>query len=207
MDKLQKPEKPLKLKIVRSSEKYAPSYCATFDEVAREGKFLSISSGYSLSDILAFIQGCRECGYPQFLLLDPCGRAVGWCDIVRRADTPVDVGYLGVGILKPYRGMGWGARLMTAAIEDAKKRGFREIRLEVRASNYNAIRTYTRLGFVKIAYTDNGVVTDGVPEDVWTMSLMARRLDHSRFDGRQFLERFPRPRYKFHPSSDGGETT
>ena len=74
------------LKIVRSSEKYAVSYCETFDEVAREGKFLSISGGYPLADIIKFIKGCRECGFPQFLLIEPDGRAVGWCDIVRRAD-------------------------------------------------------------------------------------------------------------------------
>ncbi len=185
-----------KLKIVRSSEKYAVSYCETFDRVAREGKFLSISGGYPLEDIIGFIRACRECGYPQFLLIAPDSRAVGWCDIVRRVDEPDDVGYLGVGIDKPYRGAGWGSRLMTAAIDDAKKCGFNEIRLEVRASNYNAIRTYTRLGFVKISYTSDGVVTDGVAEDIWTMSFMCRRLEPEGFDRERFFGRFGKIDFK-----------
>lgn len=178
------------LKIVRSSEKYAASYCETFDEVAKEGRFLSISGGYPLEDMLRFIKGCRRCGFPQFLLIEPGGRAVGWCDIVRRSDEPDDVGFLGVGIAKAYRGRGWGAKLMTATIKDAKKRGFNEIRLEVRASNYNAIRTYTRLGFVKIAYKTDGVVTDGVAEDVWLMSLYHRELKTDGFDRTKFFDRF-----------------
>ena len=185
------------MKIVRSSEKYAVSYCETFDEVAKEGKFLSISGGYPVEDIIRFIGTCRQCGYPQFLLIAPDGRAVGWCDIVRRFDEPDDVGFLGVGIAKRYRGMGWGSRLMTATINDAVKRGFNEIRLEVRASNYNAIRTYTRLGFVKIAYTSDGVVTDGVAEDVWVMSLYCRELHSEGFDRDRFFGRFPKTGFRF----------
>ena len=185
------------LKIVRSSEKYAASYCETFDEVAKEGKFLSISGGYPLADIIKFVRGCRECGFPQFLLIEPGGRAVGWCDIVRRADEPDDVGFLGVGVAKRYRGMGWGSRLMTATINDARKRGFNEIRLEVRVSNYNAIRTYTRLGFVRIAYRSDGVVTDGVPEDIWVMSLYHRRLKPDGFSREKFFGRFPRAGFRF----------
>ncbi len=185
------------LKIVRSSEKYAVSYCETFDEVAKEGKFLSISGGYPLEDILRFIKACREAGYPQFLLVEPGGRAVGWCDIVRRCDEPDDVGFLGVGIARKYRGMGWGSRLMTATINDAKKRGFNEIRLEVRASNYNAIRTYSRLGFVKIAYTSDGVVTDGVAEDIWVMSLFRREIKPEGFEREKFFDRFPKTGFKF----------
>lgn len=185
------------LKIVRSSEKYAVSYCETFDEVAKEGKFLSISGGYPIEDMIRFIKGCQRCGYPQFLLIDPNGRAVGWCDIVRRCEAPDDVGFLGVGIAKRYRGMGWGSRLMTAAINDAKKRGFNEIRLEVRASNYNAIRTYMRLGFVKIAYTTDGVVTDGIAEDIWVMSLFCREIKRGGFEREKFFGRFPKTGFKF----------
>lgn len=187
------------LKIVRSTEKYAVSYCETFDEVAKEGKFLSISGGYPVEDIIRFIQSCRQCGYPQFLLIEPGGRAVGWCDIVRRSEEPDDVGFLGVGIAKRYRGMGWGSRLMTATIHDAGKRGFNEIRLEVRASNYNAIRTYTRLGFVRIAYKTDGVVTDGVAEDIWVMSLYCRKITAEGFGREDFFKKFPKTGFRFKP--------
>ncbi|MBQ9900827.1 MAG: GNAT family N-acetyltransferase [Clostridia bacterium] len=182
---------------MRSTEKYAVSYCQTFDEVAKEGKFLSISGGYPIEDILRFIKVCRQSGYPQFLLVEPGGRAVGWCDIVRRCDEPDDVGFLGVGIAKKYRGMGWGSRLMTATVNDAKKRGFNEIRLEVRASNYNAIRAYTRLGFVKIAYITDGVVTDGAAEDVWLMSLYCRDIRPEGFEREKFFALFPKTGFRF----------
>lgn len=188
-----------KMKIKKSSEKYAASYCQTFDCVAREGKFLSISRGYPMDDIIRFIKACRECGYPQFLLINEDDLAVGWCDIVRRSDEPDDVGYLGIGILKEYRHMGWGMNLMTTTINEAKKRGFNEIRLEVRTSNFNAIRTYRRLGFVKIAHIKDGVVTNGVSEDVWLMSLMSRDIRHENFDGEKFFSRFPGIKYKFKP--------
>ena len=189
------------LKITEASLSYAPSYTETFDAVAREGKFLSISSGYPLADMRQFIKGCRDCGFPQFFLIDRQGRAVGWCDIVRRTNCPDDVGFLGVGILKEYRGQGWGSKLMAATIAHAQKRGFREIRLEVRASNYNAIRTYRRLGFVKIAYAKNGVTTDGVSEDVWTMRFGSREMRHDFFEQGAFFGRFPAIQYKFTPSS------
>jgi len=182
---------------VRSSEKYAVSYCETFDEVAKEGKFLSISQGYPLEDIIRFIRICRQSGFPQFLLIDGEGRAVGWCDIVRRSEEPEDVGFLGIGVAARYRGMGWGSRLMTATIQDARKRGFNEIRLEVRASNYNAIRTYTRLGFVRIAYRREGVVTDGVAEDIWVMSLYSRELKPVGFSREEFFARFPEIGFRY----------
>ena len=165
------------LKIVRSTEKYAVSYCETFDEVAKEGKFLSISGGYPVEDIIKFIKTCKQCGYPQFLLVEPGGRAVGWCDIVRRCDEPDDVGFLGVGIAKQYRGMGWGSKLMTATINDAE--------------------TYTRLGFVKVTYRSEGVVTDGVAEDVWVMSLYSRHIAAEGFEREKFFDRFPGVNFRF----------
>lgn len=198
-------ERTERLIIRKASEKYAASYCQTFDLVAREGKFLSISSGYALDEMIRFIRACRECGYPQFFLMDEHHNAVGWCDIVRRSDQPDDVGYLGIGIRREYRHNGWGMKLMTAAIHDAQRRGFNEIRLEVRTSNDNAIRTYRRLGFVKIAHQKDGVVTDGVAEDIWIMSLMSRELSHEQFDGERFFAKFPKIKYKFQPSESRGD--
>lgn len=154
------------LKIVKASSKYAYSYYNSFDDVAKEKKFLSVYTGYSLSEVINFIKICRQCNYPQYFLINENDEAVGWCDIVRRADQPSDVGYLGIGIIKDYRGVGWGTKLMKATIDAAKKCGFNEILLEVRASNENAIKTYERFGFVKIRYDIDGVITDGTSEDV-----------------------------------------
>lgn len=184
------------LKIVKSSKKYANSYCDAMDSVSREGKFLSVNKGYPLPEIIRFIKICRECGYPQYFLINEEDKAVGWCDIVRRSNQPDDVGYLGIGILKPYRNMGWGTKLIDAAIQDAIKRGFNEIRLEVRASNANAIHTYKKYGFVCISYDVDGVTTNGVSEDVWTMSYMARNLESDKFSCDKFFNIFPKIKFK-----------
>lgn len=191
-----------KLTVRKSSERYIKSYWRTFDCVAREGKFLSISEGYPMKDLIAFIRGCRECGYPQYLLINGRQEAVGWCDIVRRTDEPDDVGFLGVGVLKEYRHRGLGSQLMRTAIDEARRRGFREIRLEVRTSNHNAIRTYRRLGFVKIALRKDGVVTDGAAEDIWVMSLMARELPPTGFKRHSFFAAFHQKPFRFRPTEE-----
>lgn len=186
-----------RLKIVKASKKYAASYCDTMDSVSREGKFLSVNQGYPLSEIIRFIKICHECGYPQYFLINEEDKAVGWCDIVRRSNQPDDVGYLGIGILKQYRHMGWGTKLIDTAVNDAVKRGFNEIRLEVRASNSNAINTYKKYGFVCVSYDVDGVTTDGVSEDVWTMSYMSRNLERDEFNRDKFFGMFPKIKFKF----------
>lgn len=185
------------LKIVKASKKYAVSYCDTLDSVSREKKFLSISKGYPLHQIIQFIKVCQECGYPQYFLINGDNEAVGWCDIVRRSDEPPDVGYLGIGILKNYRGLGWGTKLMETTINAAKKCGFNEIRLEVRASNGNAIKTYKKFGFVDVGYNKDGVITDGEREDVWIMSYMLRNIISDNFDRHNFFGMFPKIKYHF----------
>ena len=190
------------MKIVKASKKYAESYCTTMDLVSREKKFLSNSKGVPLEQILNFMQICKRCDYPEFFLLNENREVVGWCDIVRRADQPPDVGYLGIGILKEYRGVGWGTRLIDKAVNLAASRGFDEIRLEVRASNENAIRTYKRFGFVTIKLLKDGVVTDGVSEDVWVMSYTLSNIISDNFSRRDFFSTFPKINYRFEPDKE-----
>ncbi len=185
-----------KMKIVKASRKYAESYCYTMDSVSREGKFLSVSKGYPLPEIIKFIKICHECGYPQFFLINEEDKAVGWCDIVRRSNQPDDVGYLGIGILKKYRNLGWGSKLIDTTVREAIKHGFNEIRLEVRASNENAIHTYKKYGFVCIGYDVDGVITDGVSEDVWIMSYMSRNCECNEFSRDKFFGIFPKIKFR-----------
>lgn len=53
-----------------------------------------------------------------------------------------------VAILKEYRGMGYGKRLVAELIEAGKELGAKDFTLEVRVSNTPAIRLYESLGFV-----------------------------------------------------------
>ncbi|MBR6451638.1 MAG: ribosomal protein S18-alanine N-acetyltransferase, partial [Lachnospiraceae bacterium] len=54
-----------------------------------------------------------------------------------------------VAILAPYRGRGYGRRLMEALLQAGSELGAGAFTLEVRKSNETAIRLYESLGFVK----------------------------------------------------------
>jgi len=63
----------------------------------------------------------------------------------------VDQGELGnVAVDLPWRGRGIGGRLVLAILDRARRRGAREVFLEVRRSNTTAQRLYRRLGFREI---------------------------------------------------------
>lgn len=60
-----------------------------------------------------------------------------------------DEGWIGgIGVLRDYRGRGIGARLMLAAESEFRRRGVREVSLEVIEGNFRAQELYERLGFV-----------------------------------------------------------
>lgn len=53
-----------------------------------------------------------------------------------------------IAVAPAFRGQGMGRRLLNDVVEQARGRGCREIRLEVRADNETAIRLYRDYGFV-----------------------------------------------------------
>jgi len=68
----------------------------------------------------------------------------------------MDQGELGnVAVDEPWRRAGVGAQLVTAVLERARKRGAREVFLEVRRTNGVAQRLYERLGFREIGLRKN----------------------------------------------------
>ena len=52
-----------------------------------------------------------------------------------------------IAVAEQSRGLGLGQRLLQAAMDLARSRCMRELRLEVKASNKTAIRLYERAGF------------------------------------------------------------
>lgn len=62
------------------SEKYAPSFHACLDAVAREKKFLTQTEAPPYDKLLGFVKDSVKNDVPQFIAID--GRTVvGWCDI------------------------------------------------------------------------------------------------------------------------------
>lgn len=149
------------IRIIEAEERYCASHEKTISGVAQEGLYLSNNTGFSLDAIRSFYHYCENMRYPQFYAVNSDDEAIGWCDIVPRDKTGPKIGYIGVGLRPEYREMGIGSRLMQAAMQAAKERGFTEIRLDCRSSNKRAIHLYRKLGFRVFAHKRRGLILDG----------------------------------------------
>jgi len=123
-----------------------------------------------------FIYHFRE--FPEgFLVAEMNGKVVGY--IMTRVDRGFDYysshrafaekGHIiSIAVLPHARRKGIGEALLRRAVESVKKRGVKEVYLEVRVSNTPAINLYHKLGF-KIARRVPKYYADG--EDAYVMSL------------------------------------
>lgn len=154
------------------SEKYAPSFHACLDAVAREKKFLAQIEAPPYERLLGFVKDSVKNDVPQFIAVD--GRVVvGWCDIFPDwPETTKHCGSLGMGVLKDYRRHGIGARLLLATLAKAKTKGITRVTLKVRADNAGAIRLYEETGFKLEATLKNAMRFDGKYYDELQMSLV-----------------------------------
>ena len=86
-------------------------------------------------EILAIVDG-RIVGIAG---IDPIGRAY---KLKHRAN-------FGISVEKAYWGLGIGRALINACIECAEKAGYKQVELDVRADNTNAIALYESVGFTE----------------------------------------------------------
>ena len=93
----------------------------------------------------------RRAGRPDgttLVLVDADGRDVGTATVIPHGEEPHDAVVVGVWVDPSVRGTGAARALMTAAMQDARDRGFPRLRLEVADDNAAAIAFYERLGFI-----------------------------------------------------------
>lgn len=136
------------IRIVPASVEMADSYNAALNEVAAEGKYLSVTEGYCETQSRAFVALCIENGFPTYFVIDENDKVVGWCDVVLRSEyEDMTTGSIGIGLLKEYRNAGIGRLLMHTVMQAAKRYGFERIILDVRKTNERAIHVYETLGF------------------------------------------------------------
>lgn len=136
------------MEIVYTNERYAESYNKLVDEVAKERKYLSTVTGFSLESSKWYIDHMNKNNFPQYFLVFN-QQVIGWCDI-KPKDIPEfsHVGVLGIGIEEQYRGKGYGTKLLRKTIEHAKSISrLEKIELTVFESNERAIKLYESLGF------------------------------------------------------------
>ena len=159
--------------IVPIQLEHADSFHACLDVVAREKRFLALTSAPSLERVRDFVRENVASNGAQFVALD-ANIVVGWADVLPGwADAIAHCGRFGIGLLPEYRGQGLGERLLQASIAKAQQNGLTRIELEVRIDNERAIRLYERQGFVRECVKKNAMRFDGVYYDALQMALLA----------------------------------
>jgi RimJ/RimL family protein N-acetyltransferase len=140
---------------------FIESFREALDSVARERRYLSLLQASPLDAVRTFVMGLMENGNPQFVALVG-EKVVGWCDIQRGTrETQSHRGALGMGIIDGYRDQGLGQRLITATLDEARRRGFHRVDLDAHADNLRAIRLYEKVGFVHEGVSRDAVMIDG----------------------------------------------
>lgn len=148
--------------IVKADEKYWESHAETLDQVARERRFIAFLEAPPKHEIRDFVRKLIAQGEIQYFAVHE-GKAVGWCDILRKArSTLAHTGVLGIGLRRDYRGSGLGRKLLQAAIAEADAKGLERIELMVRDDNQNAIALYLQCGFKVEARMEKFIKIDGL---------------------------------------------
>lgn len=149
----------------------AEGYWAALDSVARERRYLRLLEAPPIEGSRRFIAANIERGNPHFVAVDG-DSVVGWCDLCRSDETGSEhCGWLGMGIIARYRGLGIGANLLQAALNAARP-AFHRVELDVYASNTAAIALYEKAGFVHEGRRRDALLRDGAYEDILTMGLI-----------------------------------
>jgi ribosomal protein S18 acetylase RimI-like enzyme len=160
------------LPIVAVQEKYAASYRACLDLVAREKRYLAQIEALPLASIEGFVKASVANDAIQFFALDQ-QQVVGWADVFPAwAHAVSHCGSLGMGIHPHYRRQGLGRRLLAACIAKAWAKGLTRRELEARADNAPAIALYQQFGFRHEALKASAMRFDGVYFDAVQMRLL-----------------------------------
>ena len=166
--------------VVPIEERHVPGFNRCVDAVARERRYLGLVEGPPLEVSQKFVRSMIAAGGVHLVALDD-DEVVGWCDIARyEREGFRHVGRLGIGILATHRGRGIGRRLMTAALDMARTKGFERVELEVFASNVEAATLYERLGFVREGLKRRARKLDGAYDDDIIMGLLFAEDDAPR---------------------------
>jgi RimJ/RimL family protein N-acetyltransferase len=159
--------------IVPIERRHIAGFREVLDEVARERRWLAFLEAPPMHQVRRFVLGNLRAGAAQFVAVDG-DQVVGWCDVTPRThETLRHSGTLGMGLARPYRGMGLGGALLAATLLAALERGLTRIELVVRADNAPAIALYGRHGFELEGRLRRYLVVDGQAYDALQMARLA----------------------------------
>jgi len=79
---------------------------------------------------------------------------------------------LGIGLLREYRGLGLGSKLLNKTLITAIERGLERVELDVYASNHNAINLYKNFNFKVEGQKRRARKLNGVYDDIIMMAIV-----------------------------------
>lgn len=140
--------------------------------VCRERKYLAMVAPPPFEGTERFVKNNVKMDHPQFVAFVD-GELAGWCDVVPGDPSrgTAHIGHLGMGVAKPFRRQGIGAKLMRAVLDKAREKELVKIELAVFSSNAGAIALYQRFGFEEEGRQRRSRLVDGHYDDVVMMGL------------------------------------
>lgn len=161
------------IRIVPTGAEHVEGFNRAVDAVARERRWIGLTEGPPVEASRAFVEHVVQGGGVHLVAVDASGAVVGWCDVERHGREGFrHAGRLGIGIVAEARGRGLGRRLMTEAIDAARRNGMERIELEVFASNTRAVALYESLGFAREGLKRRARKLDGAYDDDLLMALV-----------------------------------
>lgn len=122
----------------------AEAFAAVIAAVADEGRWIATEPPVDVGAFAGKLRSMLADGHTLFVL-DDGTRIVGALGLhPTHADGVVA---LGMSIVSELRGQGWGAAMLTRAIEHARSAQMHKVELEVWPDNARAIALYERFGF------------------------------------------------------------
>lgn len=115
--------------------------------------------------------------YSHYLVCEVAGAIVGYAGLRVVPGSP-DADIQTIALDADHRGAGRGRRLLTALLDEASRRGAREVFLEVRADNPAAERLYLSEGFVEIGRRPRYYQPDDIDALVMKLDLRGRAAAH-----------------------------
>jgi len=163
--------------IIKITTRHIDGFAQAVDSVARELRYLAFTEGPPRETTVAYVQQNLAENWPHFIALDG-EKVIGWCDIASLQRPVLEhSGVLGLGVIREYRGLGIGTRLIGTALQAAKVRGLSRVVLTVRERNEIAIQLYKHFGFFQEGRHIKAVKINGCYENHLSMALLISEND------------------------------
>ena len=91
-----------------------------------------------------------------FLLIECSGKIIGECTL-HKTNSKLGVGVIGIGLLKEFRNLGIGKKILRNTINFAGRMNIKQIVAETSSKNKSAIKLYAGIGFKEIKRDKNEI--------------------------------------------------